>query len=55
METLAGLRGWTVELREVLLFTRPGLGCKSKTQRDEFAAPSLSEEQVRAYVDGLEG
>jgi len=54
MDTLAGLRGWTVELWDVLLFTRPGLGRRAKTQRGGFAVPSLSEEQIREYVAGLE-
>jgi hypothetical protein len=45
---------WTAELWEVLLFHRPDLGCKSKAQRAEFAAPSLSEEQIRLYLAALE-
>lgn len=48
--TPGGMRYWVVDLREVLLFTRPGLGCRSKVERAEFTAPSLTEDEIRAWV-----
>ena len=55
LDALVGMKVWTVELWEVLLFTRPAIGRTLRSRPSpEFTAPSLSEEQIRAYVAQME-
>ena len=54
LNALAGMRAWTVELWEVLLFTVPSPGSPLYSRPEPAPVPSLSEAEIRARVRELE-